>query len=461
LLKNITELPELIEWHEGMLLTPQHFQELTARAELLTHLMQSRGAVYGWGVLELKVDETALGGGVFRLLCVEAILPDGLLVLGGAEHGVELVFNLNKIEGERARIYLAVPRETAIFERTDYGRYQGILANEELTKDGVSEAAPTAIPRIQARMKLVSEEADLVGMTSIPLLEFARRGTVFTQTDYISPLLHVQEGSPLKDLFAPVRKLVRNKATELARNLQPGAKNSDLAGISQLQWLVSSLPTLEAVLASDQLHPYSLYLALTSLAGSVAFLSHARIPPVFTAYRHNELRASFEDLIRYIQLSISEGLIENWISKEFVLCEGGLRTSSGGSSMGLPCFEIAPSLEAVFGDKANLSAPYYGLMLRASAGMTDAMLVEWGQSCLLATEDRISDIELSRSLGAACERVSVLDELVPEPDSVLLRVKNDPRWLHPGKRLVLKPARLEKNIPETVTLFVRKRFAKG
>ena len=455
--KFLIELPDLIEWHEGMLLTPQHFQELTARAELLTHLMQSRGAAYGWGVFDLKLDEPALGSGILRLLHLEAILPDGLLVLGGADHGVELVFDLNKIEGDRGRIHLAVPRETSIFQRSERGRYEGAFSGEALTPDGVSDAGSTAIPRLRPRLRLVCEEMDLVGMTSIPLVEFAKQGTVFTQTAYIPPLLGVAHGSPISDLCAQVRRKVRNKATELARNLAPGAKDGDLALVYQLQWLVASLPVLETVLTSENPHPYSLYLALASLAGNVAFLSHARVPPVLQPYRHSELRASFEEVIGFIQLAMAEGLIDNWIRAEFSLRRGDELAGSGSRPTGEMCYEIAPSLDGLLGNVADLKAPYFGLMLRASAGMSDAMLVEWGQSCLLATEDLISDLEMSRSLGAQCERVSVLDDLVPDPDSVLLRVKNDPRWLKPDRRLVLKAARQERRFPETVTLFVPKK----
>jgi type VI secretion system protein ImpJ len=456
----LIHLPELIEWHEGMLLTPQHFQELTARSELLTHLMYSCCAAYGWGVLDLKLDENALGSGVLRLLRVEAVLPDGLLVLAGAEHDAELVFDLNKITGARARIYLAAPSDSAVFQRSDYGRYQGVILGENLTADGVSEAAPVAIPRLRPRLKLVGDEADLVGTTSIPLVEFAKRGTVFTQTGYIPPLLRIGQGSPISDLCAKIRKHVRNKATELARNLSPGAKSADLAAVCELQWLVSSLPFLEAVLSSDQLHPFPLYLALVSLAGNVAYLSHARVPPVLTPYRHHELRASFEEVAGFIQLAMAEGFVDRWVRVEFTLTGSAERKAGTGQPVRELWYEIAPGIEAVLGAKTDLKAPYLGLMLRASAGMSTEALIDWGQSCLLATADMISDLEVSRSLGATCEWVSVLDDLVPDADSVLFRVKNDPRWIQPGKPLILKPARQEKRFPETATLFVPKQTVK-
>src|SRR5271170_5197421 len=114
---NMLDIPDLIEWHEGMLLTPQHFQQLAARYELLTHFMFAQTSPFGWGVIDMKIDEAALGGGILRILNVEAILPDGLLALGGSDRGVKLEFDLQKAEEDTARIYLTVPRDAALYNR--------------------------------------------------------------------------------------------------------------------------------------------------------------------------------------------------------------------------------------------------------------------------------------------------------------------------------------------------------
>lgn len=456
------ELPELIEWHEGMLLTPQHFQQFAARAELLTHFMSGQSGSFTWGVLNLKIDEQALAGGVFRILNVDAIMPDGLLAIGGSERGVDLEFNLQKAEGDPTRIYLAVPREAGLYSRSDYSRYQAVAAKNELTTDDVSGGDSTVIPRIRPRLRLLGGEASLSGMTALPIIEFGRQGTVCKPTQYIPPFLRMKPGSPLAQLCAPVRKMVREKATELASKLSPNAKNSDQAGLQQLQWLVSGLPVVEALLESEQTHPYQLYLAFCSMAGSVAFLSNARVPPIFRPYNHNDLFASFEEVIEFIRLALSQGLIDNWVGKEFTLAQSqnGVRADAGKRRLE-QSFEISPSLDEVFGESVDFSSPFFGLMLLSAPGVSPNELIEWGESCLLATEDLISDLELSRSKGAICENVDSLEDLVPAPNSVLFRVKNESQWLDPRKKLVLKPAKQETRAPEAVALFIKERSGKG
>src|ERR1700750_641878 len=105
-----------------MLLTPQHFQQLAARGELLTQFLTTQGSPYRWGVIDLKIDEAAWSGGVLGFLSGEAIMPDGLVGLGGREHGEKLEIDLQVLqttEDTPVRVYLAVPRDAALYNRSE------------------------------------------------------------------------------------------------------------------------------------------------------------------------------------------------------------------------------------------------------------------------------------------------------------------------------------------------------
>lgn len=455
---NLSDLPDIIEWHEGMLLTPQHFQQFAERSELLAQLMHSRSRSFAWGVLNLKIDEAALAEGVVRVLDLEAIMPDGLLVAAHRERGVHLEFDLRKAETNPTRVYLVVPREAAIYERSDYSRYESVVGQDDPVADAVSEAARISIPRIRPKMQLVAGQSVTAGMTALPLIEFSKDGSYCAATGYIPPALEVRDGTPLAGLCAPLCKLVRGKATSLAMKLPTNAHSSDLAGLHQFQCLVSGLPAVEACLRSNGTHPYSLYLALCSMAGSVAFLSSARVPPVFAPYDHANLRTCFEQVLEFIARALAEGLADNWASKEFKLIRRPAEYRGAGNKISDEVFfELIPNLREAFGEDADFSAPYLGLMLHAPTGAKAEPLIEWGQTCLLASYDAIQDLEMSRSRGAVCERVDSIEELVPTNGSVLFRVRNDANWLDPRKKLVLKAAKQETRTPAAATLFVRQR----
>jgi type VI secretion system protein ImpJ len=454
------DLPALIEWHEGMLLTPQHLQQLTARGELLTQFLTTQGSPFRWGVIDLKIDEAALNSGRLGILNVEAIMPDGLLALGGREHGEKLEIDLQAlqtVENTPMRVYLTTPRDPALYNRSEYSRYQQVTRQGEPVQDNVSGAEVTAIPRISPRLSLESDLSKAGGKTILPLIEFMAHGAVFRQSEYIPPMLRVMAGSPLANLCAELSSMMRNLAADLARKLAPGSKSSDLARRHQLQWLVSGLPVFEALLDNEQVHPYTIYLALCSMVGSVASLSHSRIPPKLPPYNHDELRASFQTVIASIQRALSEGLTESWIRREFSLVPGSAgRTASTGSRRAEQTYEIGPSLREAFGEEADFSAQSMALMLQLPAGMEPDAMTAWGESCVLARADAIEDLELSRSKGAFCERVYSLDDLLAPPGSVLFRVHSDGKWIAPDKKLALKPARQETLVPHTVTLFVKK-----
>src|SRR5271169_1736785 len=69
-----------IQWHEGMLIMPQHFQQADRRIENIITYCLSNVFPFFWGIVNLKIDEALLTSGVFRPIELEAIMPDGLLI---------------------------------------------------------------------------------------------------------------------------------------------------------------------------------------------------------------------------------------------------------------------------------------------------------------------------------------------------------------------------------------------
>jgi type VI secretion system protein ImpJ len=73
-------IPDAVQWHEGMLLSPQHFQQADLHNQALQGYMTLVAAPYGWGVRRLRINEAALMAGRFAVTDLEAVMPDGLLV---------------------------------------------------------------------------------------------------------------------------------------------------------------------------------------------------------------------------------------------------------------------------------------------------------------------------------------------------------------------------------------------
>jgi len=113
---NAYEIPDAIQWHEGLLLTPQHFQQMSSRHEALVQYGNLMVSPFGWGVRRFKHHAISLPAGKLRVLELEAVMPDGLVVVHGL-HGpdrdgvleIDLAAHAEQMGHNGALVHVAVP----------------------------------------------------------------------------------------------------------------------------------------------------------------------------------------------------------------------------------------------------------------------------------------------------------------------------------------------------------------
>ena len=115
---NAYEIPDAIQWHEGLLLTPQHFQQLSFRHEALVQYGTSLFAPFCWGVRRFKHHAISLPSGKLRVLELEAVMPDGLVVVHGLHDSgrddvleIDLSSQAEEIGERGALVQIVVPRQ--------------------------------------------------------------------------------------------------------------------------------------------------------------------------------------------------------------------------------------------------------------------------------------------------------------------------------------------------------------
>ena len=64
-------------WHEGLILTQQHFQQQERWTEFALRQFTSAALAQPWGTLDVEVDEDALAAGRFKLSRLRLRFPDG------------------------------------------------------------------------------------------------------------------------------------------------------------------------------------------------------------------------------------------------------------------------------------------------------------------------------------------------------------------------------------------------
>ncbi len=223
---SLHDIPHLIEWHEGMLLLPQHFEQLTQRQENLVQYHAMTASPYCWGVRWFKLDEVQLLRGIFRVLELEVIFPDGLAVHYDVGVSEPLEFDLGTLpEGAKQQaipLYLAIPTRQLSQPSGELLRYLSsgdVPAEDDPDADG--DADTNVIPRLYPRLSLLAGAVPATSKyVSVPFAKVEYRRDVFAIADYVPPMCEVALDSNLTKMCATTVRRLRERAIYLNEQLR-------------------------------------------------------------------------------------------------------------------------------------------------------------------------------------------------------------------------------------------------
>jgi type VI secretion system protein ImpJ len=439
------EIPEAIDWHEGMLLAPEHFQQMNARQEMLVGYGLSCSP-YQWGVRHLEWDANLLASGTLSVTQLEAILPDGLIATVNEPGELELALKpyAEQMRSAAVPVCLVAPARKMETGAGDLERYQSDpgVPPEDASYAGLNGAS---IPRLRPRLALLtgSIPPKYVGF---PLVRVRYENEVFAASND-HPVLSVPVSSRLGSLCSQVARHVREKALYLADRARGSDGGTGQAAAEYVKTLihslVSSLPPFEGGLYTGVAHPYPLYLALCAMAGSVAGVGLSLVPPVFPPYDHNNPYESFQEVKKYIFQVIAEGISETWASFRFHRAEQTfvLAAKTGWSEV---LGERRPGRTSLV------------LALRTPSGATEKDMLAWGSNCVIGTSGVVASLVNRRILGAARRPVESADDLIPAKGLLLFELEPDAEFIRLDEDLQVFDRRPDAVPPLEALLFVRK-----
>jgi len=414
-----------IQWHEGMLLMPQHFQQADMRMEgVLTYYM-SHISPFFWGIVNLEIDEALLTAGTFRPLKLEAIMPDGLVVPALPETIQPLQLDLlpfrDKIQATPYFIYLCMPQLHG--DNTDVAgdmpRYHSSLsANVVDTNTGQQ---PIDIPRLAPNLSLQAGLEPPAHYVCLPVAQVSCDSKSFALTEYIAPQIQVGLLTGIGEMCGQMAQRLREKLGYLQQKVQSAGeritKNPFLEEIEGIRLkLIAGLLPFEALLSIEKAPPFDVYRALCALAGQISGVKYGEIPPRFATYNHQDIKQSFGQVIDYIEKVLDE-IEESYTVMPFVL-NGRV-------------FALQLQSEWV-GDRLVLG-------IRAPSGMAEDGLIKWIKNCVIVTDQYVALAKDNRVLGAGRQIVSEVPSmnLVPTRGVQLLVVDVDSRYIDPKGVLCL------------------------
>jgi type VI secretion system protein ImpJ len=435
---NARDIPAAIHWHEGLLLTPQHFQQLTSRHEALVQYSAAVYSPYCWGLRRFKHQGISLPTGKFQIVELEAVMPDGLVVShDAAGAGASLEVDLSKYKElmtDRALpIYLAMVAGQTNGSSANGDRYEQFDGG--LVGDAVSNGRAREIFRVRPKLVLVPVPETLPAKyIGFPIAKLRYTDTYRLDDEFIPPLLTlpasadreapVRRAKLLADMCSAAAQRVRDRASILLNEEARGTNRfhalpegeavrlEQMIKAQRMLSIVGALPVLEAMLQCGGLHPLSIYLGLCSVAGHLAVFGTDMIPDRFEPYNHNDLYATFKPLIDFIERKLDEGLPVSYKSFHFHFKDHSFQLHFDGAWLG----------------------KQLALAIHGPREMSEEALKLWGESSLIASEGKIQEIRKNRTTGVPRTFADRIGDVGPKKGVVLFALP-DTKEIEPNQTL--------------------------
>lgn len=329
-------LPPAIAWHEGMLLAPQHFQQLALRGEGLAAYHALCADPLAWGVRSVRF--AAIEENRLTLERLDAVMPDGLIAkLVSQRLLIELTDEHEPlIKSGKALVFVTVAKAQTTAgpysssAAADDARYHQVPGLEVADENGDATAGTVVIPRLQPHLKLFVGAEPPAEYTALPVARLERGGknNELRFGSFLPPLLdfsgaiHFGTEGDIGQLVLSwcdkIRIDLQNKRIGLASTLagRPAAAAEPVSDEApyralqtkmllletrqHLQAVTAGLPLFEAVLRSQPVRPYPLYLALCNLLGSLSHFGGPGSLDGVPIYHHARPGQAFEALLKRV-----------------------------------------------------------------------------------------------------------------------------------------------------------------
>ncbi|MBA2479295.1 MAG: type VI secretion system baseplate subunit TssK [Planctomycetes bacterium] len=302
-------------WHEGMFLTPQHFQQWDRHhgRTILQHARAIGPRAYGFA--SLAIDARALAGGSFSLISAEGIMPDGMAFDLGNGDDIPQSRPIELAPGrDRIAVFLAAPIERiggAIV--SDSGHVDGqptrYRRRTATVRDGNPGGGAREIALAAKHLRLVIEGESLADHAWLKLAEVQRStsGGLIVGDSFAPACLGIGVSPSLRACVRRMLEVLIARSAEMAARRRERAEGtvefsvSEVANFVMLHTVNGHIPGLAHAHAMGDVHPETVFLQLAALAGQLCTFATSRAAKDVPGYTHDDPLGCFtrlEDALR-------------------------------------------------------------------------------------------------------------------------------------------------------------------
>lgn len=303
-----------VVWSEGLFLRTQHLQQQDRYTEWLVRRAVDAMPLQSVGFGRIEIDPVALEAGQVALLAAEAILPDGTF-LSVPDHSVDIAPVTVTADTAAGLVSLGLPAESAGASEIDAAhatpsgmRWRGGFIT---ARDAIREGAdPSEIEVARAAPRLLLPGDETAGYSTLPITRIeglTAEGAVAIDSGFLAPALRIEAvtwyGQLLKELVAGLDRIAEAHGAMVL-----GGSGASMENLLILEAANRARQRLAHLAAQDNIHPSTLFLELSGLAGQLAtYGASARRLGDLPHYDHLDPQVSFTtlaDTLRSLVLSL-------------------------------------------------------------------------------------------------------------------------------------------------------------
>lgn len=306
--------PQRVVWSEGLLMGPQHLQQLDTYHERMLTMRVGALSPLSWGVLAVNFDQRALSTGQLILTMFRGVLPDGTVLelkSGDGEMPPMRTVGEHFPHSQRTLdVYLTLAQEREGINNFGIEVDSGV--RYKITRRTVRDiTAPTQsaeLPFGQRNFSLMFGDEALEDYVAIKIAEIVRdeTGGYLLSEPYIPPCLRIDASA---FLMTGMRRLLQTMMTRyqaLAETRRQSSASTiefnatDVTRYLLLSTIGAFVPPLQHMVDAGDVPPRTAYLTLSELAGQLCTFSVDADPARMPKFLYTDLRATFEELFARI-----------------------------------------------------------------------------------------------------------------------------------------------------------------
>jgi type VI secretion system protein ImpJ len=297
-----------------MFLRPQHFQQ---QQRYIEHFLEGRvGPLWsiGWGLSELRIDKDQLSAGKISIASASGIFPDGT-PFSTPDHdppppALDVPENTHDLT-----LFLALPvRREGAAELAEENaltparqRAQDVDARDISCTDGT----PATIRVSGLNLRIVTGDDDRGDYSCIGfarIIESRSNKEIVLDENYIPSVTNCHAASQLKGYIGELARLLRHRCEAVSGRVAEAGRggNAEISDFLLLQLVNRYIPLFAHFERIGNLQPEPFYRCLIEMAGEFAtFTKPEKRPASFPEYRHGDLQATFDPVMRDLRLALS------------------------------------------------------------------------------------------------------------------------------------------------------------